>query len=34
LKKFMAAKGVTSSHVSLSDEKGVAFATVILESEK
>jgi holo-[acyl-carrier protein] synthase len=34
LKKFMAAKGVTSSHVSLSDEKGVAFATVVLECEK
>jgi holo-[acyl-carrier protein] synthase len=34
LKKFMKAKGVTASHVSLSDEKGVAFATVILECEK
>jgi holo-[acyl-carrier protein] synthase len=34
LKKFMAVKGVTSSHVSLSDEKGVAFATVVLECEK
>jgi holo-[acyl-carrier protein] synthase len=34
LKKFMAARGVTSSHVSLSDEKGVAFATVVLECEK
>jgi holo-[acyl-carrier protein] synthase len=34
LRKFMAAKGVTSSHVSLSDEKGVAFATVVLECEK
>jgi holo-[acyl-carrier protein] synthase len=34
LQKFMATKGVTSSHVSLSDEKGVAFATVVLECEK
>ena len=34
LQKFMKAKGVTSAHVSLSDEKGVAFATVILECEK
>ena len=34
LRKFMEAKGVTSAHVSLSDEKGVAFATVILECEK
>ena len=34
LRKLMAAKGVTSSHVSLSDEKGVAFATVVLECEK
>ena len=34
LRKFMATKGVTSAHVSLSDEKGVAFATVILECEK
>ena len=34
LRKFMAAKGVTSCHVSLSDEKGVAFATVVLECEK
>jgi len=33
LQKFMKAKGVTSAHVSLSDEKGVAFATVILECE-
>jgi len=34
LRKFMEGKGVTSAHVSLSDEKGVAFATVILECEK
>ena len=34
LQKFLRDKGVTSSHVSLSDEKGVAFATVVLECEK
>ena len=34
LKQLMDRKGVTSAHVSLSDEKGVAFATVILECEK
>jgi holo-[acyl-carrier protein] synthase len=34
LQEFMRAKGVTAAHVSLSDEKGVAFATVILECEK
>ena len=34
LKELMRARGVTSSHVSLSDEKGVAFATVVLECEK
>jgi holo-[acyl-carrier protein] synthase len=34
LKTFMDRKGVTGAHVSLSDEKGVAFATVILECEK
>ena len=34
LQKLLKAKGVTSAHVSLSDEKGVAFATVILECEK
>ena len=34
LKKLMEQKGVTRAHVSLSDEKGVAFATVILECEK
>ena len=31
LKDLLAKRGVTRSHVSLSDEKGVAFATVILE---
>ena len=34
LQTFMDRKGVTGAHVSLSDEKGVAFATVILECEK
>jgi holo-[acyl-carrier protein] synthase len=34
LKALMKEKGVTRSHVSLSDEKGVAFATVILECER
>ena len=34
LKKFLKEKGVTQAHVSLSDEKDVAFATVILECEK
>lgn len=34
LKKFLDAQGVTAAHVSLSDEKGVAFATVVLECEK
>lgn len=34
LKKLLKKKGVTAAHVSLSDEKGVAFATVILECEK
>jgi holo-[acyl-carrier protein] synthase len=34
LKKLMESRGVTHAHVSLSDEKGVAFATVILECEK
>jgi holo-[acyl-carrier protein] synthase len=34
LKEFLRSKGVTSAHVSLSDEKGVAFATVVLECEK
>ena len=34
LKAYMEKKGVTDVHVSLSDEKGIAFATVILECEK
>ncbi len=34
LQKLLEQKGVTRAHVSLSDEKGVAFATVILECEK
>ena len=34
LKKLLDSKGVTSAHVSLSDEKGVAFATVVLECGK
>ena len=34
LQRYLKAKGVTSAHVSLSDERGVAFATVILECEK
>ena len=34
LKVFLEKKGVTQAHVSLSDEKGVAFATVILECEE
>ena len=34
LQKLLKTKGVTRAHVSLSDEKGVAFATVILECEK
>jgi holo-[acyl-carrier protein] synthase len=34
LKQLLAQKGVVRSHVSLSDEKGVAFATVILECEE
>jgi holo-[acyl-carrier protein] synthase len=34
LRTFMDQKGVTGTHVSLSDEKGVAFATVILECGK
>jgi holo-[acyl-carrier protein] synthase len=32
LQELLKAKGVTSAHLSLSDEKGIAFATVILES--
>ena len=34
LQKLLKTKGVTTAHISLSDEKGVAFATVILECEK
>ena len=34
LQKLLEKKGVTSAHLSLSDERGVAFATVILECEK
>jgi holo-[acyl-carrier protein] synthase len=34
LEKLLEKKGVTRAHLSLSDEKGVAFATVILECEK
>lgn len=31
LEALLKGRGITSSHLSLSDEKGVAFATVILE---
>ena len=34
LRALLEKRGVTSSHLSLSDERGVAFATVILECEK
>ena len=34
LEGFLSLKGVVRTHLSLSDEKGVAFATVILECEK
>jgi holo-[acyl-carrier protein] synthase len=34
LQELLSKKGVTSAHLSLTDEKGVAFATVILECEK
>jgi holo-[acyl-carrier protein] synthase len=34
LTELLSEKGVTAAHISLSDEKGVAFATVILECEK
>lgn len=34
LKKLLKKQGVAQAHLSLSDEKGVAFATVILECEK
>ena len=34
LEKLLKSRGVTETHLSLSDEKGIAFATVILECEK
>jgi holo-[acyl-carrier protein] synthase len=34
LSKLLQSRGVTGTHLSLSDEKGIAFATVILECEK
>jgi holo-[acyl-carrier protein] synthase len=34
LSQFLSRRGVSKAHVSLSDERGVAFATVILECEK
>ena len=34
LKSLLAKRKILHSHVSLSDERGVAFATVILECEK
>ncbi|HEX4928569.1 MAG TPA: holo-ACP synthase [Burkholderiales bacterium] len=34
LRNLLESRGVTAAHVSLSDEKGVAFATVVLECEK
>ena len=34
LQNLLKSKKITACHVSLSDEKGVAFATVILECEK
>ena len=34
LSRLLEGRGVTQTHVSLSDEKGIAFATVILECEK
>ena len=34
LKALLTQRGIVHAHVSLSDEKGVAFATVILECEK
>jgi len=34
LRALLAEKRITASHLSLTDEKGVAFATVILECEK
>ena len=34
LKDLLARRKISSSHLSLSDERGIAFATVILECEK
>jgi holo-[acyl-carrier protein] synthase len=34
LQHLLDSRGVTAAHVSLSDEKGVAFATVVLECER
>jgi phosphopantetheinyl transferase (holo-ACP synthase) len=34
LKALLEKQGITHSHLSLSDERGVAVATVILECEK
>jgi holo-[acyl-carrier protein] synthase len=34
LQRFLQEQGISGAHLSLSDEKGVAFATVILECEK
>ena len=34
LSQFLSRRGVSKAHVSLSDERGIAFATVILECEK
>jgi holo-[acyl-carrier protein] synthase len=34
LQRLLSKRGVTSAHISLSDERGVAFATVVLECEK
>ena len=34
LQALLQRKGITGAHLSLSDERGVAFATVILECEK
>jgi holo-[acyl-carrier protein] synthase len=34
LRELLAARGVSSFHLSLTDERGVAMATVILECEK
>ena len=34
LRKYLEERRITASHVSISDEKGVAMATVILECEK